>query len=412
MSRGVAPRKVDVGSPSSACVETPAAALAGTGARVRWPMLALATAGLLGGCNVPLEQFSRADGGSPGPGDAPSGTCDRPREMCGSHCVDLAGSSTNCGRCGHDCGGGACISSQCQPVSVAGAEAGVVQPAALAVNATAIFWTEPTRVRSCPLPAGCTSQPTLIAGDYSVLDALAVTDDAVYFTGCPACSDHHDLLRCPATGCPDPAPVMAMSSSPYEDIVIGNTHAFWRESGDALVRCALSDCAGTTSRLPSSAFGGSVSGVAVADDTVYVKPAGTSIGFELRTCREADGCGATTILTSSNPITPPFHVHAGRAYWVVDGPTGRAVSVCPLVNCRGAMFAAADPGTADIAVDDTGVYWLATSTGALRTCPLTGCPPAGPITLASGRENPGQLTLGAGFFYWIEGNTIVKLARP
>jgi hypothetical protein len=374
-------------------------------------MRALAAAGLLGACNVPLEHFTRSDGGSPGSGDAAPGTCERPRVMCAGQCIDLAGSSANCGRCGHDCGGGACVAGACQPVLVAGAEAGLDTPAALAVNATAMFWTAPTRLRSCPLPAGCTSQPTLIAGGYSALDALAVTDDAVYFAGCPACNDHHDLLRCPTTGCPDPAPIMATSSSPYEDIVIGKTHAFWRESGDALVHCVHSDCAGTTSRSPSSVFGGSVSGVAVADDTVYVKPAGTSIGFELRTCREADGCGATTILTSSYPITPPFHIHAGRAYWLVDAPAGREVAVCPVVNCHGALFAAVDSGTVDIAVDDTGVYWT-TASGTVRTCPLTGCPPAGPSTLASARVNPRQLTLGAGFFYWIEDDTIVRLARP
>jgi hypothetical protein len=380
-------------------------------------MIVYLTAELLVACNVPLEHFARPDSsagdGSAGDGsagdDAPA-ACDRPREVCGVLCVDVTESSTNCGRCGHDCGGGACNAGECQPALVADSDDGLDRPAALAVNASAIFWTEQTRLRSCPLPAGCTAAPTLIADHYSALDALAVTDDAVYFAGCSACNDHHDLLRCPTTGCPDPAPVMTTSSSRYEEIVVGKTHALWRESTDALVRCAHADCAGTTARAPSSVFGGSLVGVTVADDTVYVKPAGTSIGSELRTCRETDGCGATTILTSSHSITPPFRIQAGNAYWIADSPAGTQVVVCPLANCRSTVFVA-DPGATEIAVDDNGVYVMAASPGTLRYCPLSGCPPAGPVTLASGRVNPRQLTLGDGFIYWIEGNTIVKVVK-
>ena len=32
--------------------------------------------------------------------------------------------------------------------------------------------------------------------------------------------------------------------------------------------------------------------------------------------------------------------------------------------------------------------------------------------LVSGRSGPKELTLGEGFVYWIEGNTILKLAKP
>jgi len=86
------------------------------------------------------------------------------------------------------------------------------------------------------------------------------------------------------------------------------------------------------------------------------------------------------------------------------------VVTCPLANCRPSPFAA-DIGATELAVDDTGVYWIVGPTGAVHTCPLGGCLPAGAITLASSRTQPSHLTLGAGFVYWVEDNAIVKIAK-
>jgi len=361
-------------------------------------------AGLVGACNVPLEHYL--------PIDSASAVCEAPRQICEKTCVDIAASSNHCGLCGHDCGGGACIAGECQPVLIADSAARFDRPAALAVSSTAIFWTESTRVRSCPLPAGCTGEPTLIAGGYFALGALAATEDAVYFTGCSGCTDHHELVRCPATGCPDHALPLTSSTASYDEIVVGKTHAFWRESSATLVQCSHDDCAGTVRRTPSSAFGGDLIGVAVANDTVYVKPSGTRIGSELRSCSEASSsCGNPMIVTSSYQIDVPFRLHAGKAYWLSDTASGRELRVCALANCGSSTTFAADPDASELAVDGTGVYWMADATGAVRWCPLAGCSAAGPITLASGRVGSRQLTLGTGFIYWIEANAIVKLAR-
>jgi hypothetical protein len=369
-------------------------------------------------CNVPLERFARSDGSvadsavADGPVDAAPEMCSQPREICAGQCVNVADSSLHCGRCGHDCGGGVCVAGKCQPVLVADSDDRLDLPAALAVNTTAIFWTERTRVRSCPLPQGCTTEPTLIADGYSALNAIGVTEDAVYFTGCAGCNDHHDMLRCPATGCPDPVSPVASSTSTYEDIVIGQFFAYWRESTDALVGCPHADCAAGLRRLPSSWFGGALGGITLTGGTVYVKPAGPSIGMEMRTCREIDGCAPQTIVTNSFNIVPPFRIRDAKAYWLGDSPTGRVVRVCSLANCAaGTTFAVGASGDAEIAVDDTGVYWMNPSGGTLNTCPLSGCPPEGAVTLVNGRTNPRLLTLGAGFVYWIEGNTIAKIAK-
>lgn len=349
-----------------------------------------------------------APGDAP-PGDAPPVTCAPPGEICDGVCVNLAESPTSCGRCGHDCGGGACAAGKCQPVLVAGPAAGLDAPAALAVNATAIFWTERTRIRSCPLPLGCALEPRLIADVYSRLEAIAVTEEAVYFTGCRACDDHHDLRRCPVAGCPEPAPPVMFTAASLGEILIGSTHAYWHASTDALFGCAHADCAGTLARWSFVDLGGELIATTIDGATVYAKPAGA----ELRACPEAAGCDAPEILPNSLAIAPPFRVHDGVAYWLVEGPTTGLVRACAVADCGfGATFAADNRGSTELEVDDTGVYWLNPSAGTLRHCPRTGCPPGGAAVLASGRTGPKELTLGAGFVYWIEGNTLLKLAKP
>jgi hypothetical protein len=360
--------------------------------------------GLFSACGGPSHPPGNPDAAT----DAPA-VCEAPGELCDGVCVDVSESSKSCGRCGHTCGGGACVSGTCQPVAVADAADQLDQPAALAVNADAIFWNERTRVRACPLPIGCTLEPRLIADIYYMLDDIAVTGDLVYFTGCRNCDDHYDLWQCPFSGCPEPAPRVSTTLTHFGNLMIGNTHAYWLSSSDALLGCQHADCAGTDTRWGYSRFGGELISATIDGDTLYVKPAGT----DLRACPEAVGCAAPTIVPDTAGVGSPFRVHRGVAYWFFNAfPTGRIVA-CPLADCRvPATFAVDVPSISELEVDDSGVYWVSESAGTLRQCPLTGCPPGGAATLASGRASPKALTLGDGFAYWIEGNAILKIAKP
>ncbi len=359
-------------------------------------------AGLLSACDVPSERYRGPDE----PGDV---VCSAPEESCDGMCVNVAESATSCGRCDHDCGGGACAGGKCQPVVVADAADGLDQPAALAVNATAIFWTERSRVRACPLPLGCALDPRLIADAYDMLDAIGVTGNAVYFTGCRACDDHHDLRRCPVSGCPEPSPIIRFTLFRYDEILIGKTRAYWRENTEAVLECEHADCAGTDRRWSYPSFGGELGAATTDGDTVYVKAAGA----ELRACSDATGCEAPMVLPDTANINPPFRVHAGRAYWLEPLLPNAQVRTCNVASCSpSTVFAADSHGSTEIEVDDTGVYWMNPATSMLRHCPLEGCPPGGAAVLASGRMNMKALTLGPGFVYWIEGNTIFKLAKP
>src|SRR3990172_7146202 len=91
---------------------------------------ALASCGTSGG-----NDGGKDEGG--GGGDAGDATADAP-PMCTG--VDLTSDPKNCGACAHDCGGGACKSSVCQPVKLV---ALTTIGYGIAVDDATVFWTSP-----------------------------------------------------------------------------------------------------------------------------------------------------------------------------------------------------------------------------------------------------------------------------
>jgi hypothetical protein len=68
-----------------------------------------------------------------------------------------------------------------------------------------------------------------------------------------------------------------------------------------------------------------------------------------------------------------------------------------------------------IAVANGVVYWVnsITTNGSVQSCPVTGCPAAGPKTVASGQNNPVALVLDATNLYWAnkDGNQVLFIPQ-
>ncbi len=335
--------------------------------------------------------------------------CDPGEQVCDSICVDLQTSPIDCGRCGHDCGGGECAAGVCRPWAMADAGDLLDEPTALAVNGSKLIWAERTGVRSCPLPFGCLAPPATIAGELEQLRALAATNRKVYFSACQpsACDDWHEFFQCPATGCPAGFSRITRSVFTYLRVFIGNTRAYGAELGESLIGCTTANCLGTLQRwhLPSIVefFASETDGT-----TVYVHD-----GSGLQTCPDASGCASLTPLAGSSPVSTVFRAFGGRFFFFRAGLPGQ-LRTCGITKCNltDVLLATETGGPVEIELDSTGFYWLNTSVGAIRHCPLTGCPSSGPTTLVSGRGPIKELTLGSGALYWIEGNSIYKLAKP
>ncbi len=125
----------------------------------RW--LALLSVPLLGACEFIFDGDGLVGAGQDAGGEA------------GSPCVDTTSDAHNCGRCGKDCLGGACVSSVCQPGAFLTAEDGVF---GVAVDDAFVYWsTSAGRIARMPVHGG--DAETLADGES---DPKYVTVDAKY----------------------------------------------------------------------------------------------------------------------------------------------------------------------------------------------------------------------------------------
>ena len=70
--------------------------------------------------------------------------------LCGDACTNTAFDPSNCGACGHDCGGGTCDLGVCAPVVLRDS---LASPA-FDIDGTSFYFNSGSKVLSCPL-AGC-----------------------------------------------------------------------------------------------------------------------------------------------------------------------------------------------------------------------------------------------------------------
>ena len=86
----------------------------------------------------------------------------------------------NCGTCGHDCQGGACVASKCQPVALATAQN---TASALALDATHVYWLN-EGIGAVEQIAKTGGAYTALVSGLAGLDTLAV-DSTIYGTSSP-----------------------------------------------------------------------------------------------------------------------------------------------------------------------------------------------------------------------------------
>ena len=98
--------------------------------------------------------------------------------LCGGQCTDTNSDPVNCGACGHDCLGGACAMSACQPTTLATLQDGA---AGIALDTTRVYWASPIKgTVSSIAKAGGTVAP--LASGQAGAAYVAVDGVSVYFT--------------------------------------------------------------------------------------------------------------------------------------------------------------------------------------------------------------------------------------
>ncbi len=321
-----------------------------------------------------------------------------------SSCGDTRSDPHNCGRCGHDCLGGLCSASACQPVALVPPG---VSPWGLAQDATYLYWTDSNTnsIERTDKTSGATD--VLNHGTTFFPTQIVVDDSGIYW------GDATGVWRCPTTGCSlNPPVLVASNGAPDQALVVGlavdTASVFWIEGTGYVLTAAKEGTNLGATRLWAAGAASKISTTAVASN-------GTEVYFTatdgLLRVVPADG-GAPTAVGAANSHGT-FGVAVGNAdvYWAVSDPSHGVIDEAPTSSLAPTTALASEQlAPKRVATDGTKVYWVANVSSSAgigdagtAECVL-GCSPASctPATLGSGYSDVKAIVGDDSAVYWTD----------
>jgi hypothetical protein len=335
----------------------------------------------------------------------------------------------NCGRCGHDCRGGACEEGVCQPFVIAQGH----HPGIIAVDSSSVYWPDGSdtlgRIMKAPKAGG---EPVVIAS--SQRRPWSVTVDAAYaywVTNSDEPPKYGGVFKVPLEG-GEVITLVPSGEAFADDIAVDEHGVYWDDygaypqSGRDLLACAEG------AAIRKAGLDGSNPTTLAASDAGVCTPLLFSVNasgvYWPSRSRGAvqhvglDGRGVAELATSGDPVA--VAVDSSYVYWVnwQDGSVQRA----PLGGGKAVTLASsgkdAGPntgvGAVDLAVDEVNVYWARQGPpwgagGAIMSAPVAGLGGEEGAVLAAS-PNPVNLTLDAACVYWADGSDgkIRAVAKP
>lgn len=281
------------------------------------------------------------------------GDCDRaPENGCE---IDLS-SETNCGACGHDCLGGACEQTTCQPVDLALSQN---QPLGLDVAGDFVFWTNlgaangagQVLVHSIE-PGG--SPPQVIASGLSFPETVVADGSKVYWADTFGDSPEGGIGQANYDGTGLVSQWRTANEAHRVRLLLDSpTHIFALQLFDGPARAAKV-LGNTDSVAPANAFGGFYDGVFLYwsdNDLGQIQRADVSMGPPYN----------VEILVSDQDNAFAVYVHDDIVYWTTDGQDHQGngtVRSRPIAGGPILDFATDVDQPEDLVVDDTHVYWV------------------------------------------------------
>jgi hypothetical protein len=352
--------------------------------------------------------------------------CDAGLTACGSSCVDLPTASTDCGVCGHDCGGGVCSKGICQPVVVVDA---LTDPV-FDIDATKIYYNSADKVLSCPL-AGCGNlSPTQIGAitaqiyGHSNGGAMLVGGGNVFFmadalTGTSGPYFHVCDI---AGGCPS-APTILQAGSHQGFLNVygingGDTYVGWYKYLEHFHCTGPATCNAVEHTLGGGDAGNFPYSVPIAVGSSAIYMGAMTNQSTLVSCPLSGADCTPTTLGGIGPTLIDLAV-SGNLVWILetgaDGYTNGSIKTCPTTGpCTPTTFVTNQPFPLGFAVDATDVSWF-TRDGLpdpadIVTCPVTGCK-GGPRLLASKQTGAYGFKSDGKFVYWATPTQILRVAK-
>ncbi len=329
-----------------------------------------------------------ADGAPP---DAPADVSSDALPEAGPCASDasLASDPQNCGRCGHDCLGGACMGGVCQPVTLYDRLDFLTS---LVVDDVNLYW-ETTSVTAGALSYGPKTggTATVISMSPMPTSGLAVDDASVYWTS------RNSILGCPKppAACPSANVLVAASATA---IVVDSTRLYWTENGTP----------GGLFAVPKA--GGSTTELVTADYSSTLALGGTRLfwasGAGLETYDLA--AGASNLLMSSMSVAQ-IAANATSVYWA-DFLTN-ALYACAPTACSASGAVVVMGSVTALAADTTSAFY-ATQPAALWFYTPPGFP--SPLTSVSAEVVAMAVDASAVYFGTAANgiSTIQRVAKP
>lgn len=333
--------------------------------------------------------------------------------MCGNQCTNTMNDNKNCGRCGHDCCGGACVAGLCQAVKLASTVSagwGVAIDAQPGQQAANVYWTEfndPTGTVMKCAAAGCNNQPTQLASGQTNPQGIAVAGGNVYWTTHSG-GNGGSVRKCAVGGCNNQPTQLYTGVNYPSEIAVDGTNAYWTAGSVGIFKCALGGCNNQPALIAAGLNG--TNWIAVDATNVYWT-GDDNVGTGLVLKCTIVGCNNAPATLATYPGfngQGPYAITVDQSnvYWA--GSDG-AVVECAVGGCNQQPTKLGNNGRFGIAVDATNVYWTNYG-GGVNTCAIAGCNGA-PPTIAPAL-NPRGIAVDAACVYWVDGVSANKVAKP
>jgi hypothetical protein len=340
--------------------------------------------------------------GLPSSGSSSGGVADSGEpDDAGSTCSDVLDDPLNCGACGHDCQGAACVAGVCGQAPVVLASQQSAGP--IAIDAANVYWVnilpQPvgsaghSQVMRCGL-TGCSDRPSILWDGLYPVNAMVVEQGAAWWpTGAGGFENDPygmdpNILSCAVGGCANqPMSLLTLR----EDIAgfAADTQRTYFVTNDGLIQsCPLAGCADTPTTIYSDMY--EVFDVAVNSTAVFWVDSDAAI----LSCPSTGCVGDPTAIGIVKGGVQALVADDQNVYWVEGGtavgggklgPVTRwlngAVHQCAAAGCNGAPTTLATYtswlGSSAMAVDGTDVYWSAEDQSGrysnIMRCTIGGC---------------------------------------
>jgi sugar lactone lactonase YvrE len=316
----------------------------------------------------------------------------------GGSCGDTSGDQHNCGSCGHDCLGGACVNGLCQPVVLDTHG----YPNGIAVDAHELYWTDLlTGVMRISLPMGT---PTMVAMA-DTPQAVALDSGHVYWTAT------NTLSRAPLMGgAAAPLSSAGLKSGTWA-LATDGSNVYWADQGSGTLQ-SMPVGGGTSTVLDMGLI--APDGVVVDDTYVYYAD-GTNKQIQGSLLKVPKAGGARVTLATGQEGPRALALDTDNIYWTdsaLYSPAATGVIMkMPKAGGMPTILTSGQGNPLGIAVAGNDVYWVNSDAGTVSRVSKDG---GMPTVLAGGQSYATSITADAKAIYWTtqgQGGAVVMLAR-